>query len=76
MIVVSSDMMRLAASYRDKAINHCKKQEYFDVLTYASKCSKIFKVNEKDHIELIAFNQHSQAIDLLNEVIMAEPERV
>lgn len=36
-----SQILGQADSLREKAIKHCLKQEYFDVLTYTHRCSKL-----------------------------------
>ena len=38
-----------ASFYRDRAIRHCLKFEYFDCLTNSQKCSKLLKVSEGVH---------------------------
>jgi len=61
-------MLKHAQSTRDKVVKHCNHKEYFDVLTYAQKCIKIFTKDDSP-VELVTFkNQsHHKAFEIVKD---------
>lgn len=66
-LLVNSDVIRQASALRDKAIIHCNKQEYFDVLKKCQKASSLFKMNDHADVNLNDFKKlnHFKAYEIM-----------
>jgi tetratricopeptide (TPR) repeat protein len=54
-ILADSEIIAKALAYKNKAIDHCSKQEYFDALKKCSKCCSLFKTDPEQQVRLINF---------------------
>lgn len=57
---ITNDLIIKAEIIRNKAVKLCEKQEYFEALQQAQKCSRLFKMNNKNiDLPTLKFNNKS-----------------